>query len=89
MIIRPTGQISLCCNDALGQMTMGDLSKEKLVDIWKSEKYQKIRKDILISRQNIPLCKNCDNFGVFGVDKFLDGYKIGQNWDEIEKLIKE
>lgn len=28
MVVRPDGKVSLCCNDALGTMTLGDLTKE-------------------------------------------------------------
>jgi len=88
-IIRPTGQISLCCNDALGQNTLGDLSKEKLIDVWHGEKYQKMRKLMLKSRQAINICKNCDNFGVEDPKDWLKAYAIGENWEKIEKLVKD
>jgi radical SAM protein with 4Fe4S-binding SPASM domain len=87
LIIRPTGQISLCCNDAMGQYTLGDLSKEKLTELWYGEKYSQVRKLILESRQKIDLCKNCDNFGVEDPNDWLKGYSIGNNWDAIEKLV--
>ncbi|MDD3151218.1 MAG: SPASM domain-containing protein, partial [Candidatus Gastranaerophilales bacterium] len=61
VIIRPDGKLSLCCNDALGDMTLGDLTKENLIDIWRGKKYTGIRKALLESRQNIDLCKNCDS----------------------------
>lgn len=87
LIIRPTGQISLCCNDAMGKYTLGDLSKEKLTELWYGEKYSQVRKLILESRQKIDLCKNCDNFGVEDPNDWLKGYSIGNNWEKIEKLI--
>jgi len=60
LIIRPDGKISLCCNDALGKMTLGDVSKDTLVNIWNSPSYFEIRRKSLNSRNNIQLCKNCD-----------------------------
>lgn len=60
LIIRPDGKISLCCNDALGKMTLGDVSKDTLVDIWNSPTYFEIRRKSLDSRNNIEICKNCD-----------------------------
>ena len=58
--IRPDGKISLCCNDAWGEMTLGDLSKNTIQKIWNSRKYKKIRKQILKGRENIKICKYCD-----------------------------
>ena len=61
VIIRPTGKISLCCNDALGKYTLGDVSKDKLTDIWNSQEYEQIRQEMLKNRRkNLNLCKNCD-----------------------------
>lgn len=62
MIIRPTGKISLCCNDALGEYTLGDASKEKLIDIWYVEKYKMVRNALYEGRENWGHCKFCDTF---------------------------
>lgn len=59
-IIRPDGKLSLCCNDVMGQCTMGDLSEAGLVDIWNGEKYVKIREAILASREHMEICRRCD-----------------------------
>ncbi len=64
MIIRPTGKVSLCCNDALGKYTLGDASKEKLLDIWYGDKFQMIRKCLYEGRENWGDCKYCDTFSV-------------------------
>lgn len=62
MIVRPTGQISLCCNDAIGKYTLGDLNKEKLVDIWFGPRFQMVRKCLYEGRENWGNCKYCDTF---------------------------
>lgn len=62
LIIRPDGKVSLCCNDALGKSTMGDVNKESLVDIWYGKKFSEIRELILNGRENFEHCKNCDTF---------------------------
>ncbi|WP_278774013.1 radical SAM/SPASM domain-containing protein [uncultured Brachyspira sp.] len=59
-IIRPDGKISLCCNDAWGEMTLGDLNKNEIEQIWNSNRYNSIRKKLLKSRNNIKLCEYCD-----------------------------
>lgn len=61
MVIRPDGKVSLCCNDALGKYTLGDVTKEKIKNIWAGDGYQFIRKEMRINKRvNIDLCKNCD-----------------------------
>lgn len=60
MVIRPDGKVSLCCADALGKMTLGDVTKDRIVDIWRSDTYKEIRRLILKSRRNISLCSGCD-----------------------------
>ena len=61
MIIRPDGKVSLCCNDALGKTTLGDVNEESLSNIWFGKKYKKIREALLEGRENISMCKYCDN----------------------------
>lgn len=59
-IIRPDGKVSLCCNDALGKMTLGDVNEDKIIDIWNSEKYMKIREELVKGRENLGPCSKCD-----------------------------
>jgi len=66
MIVRPDGKTSLCCADALGKMTLGDLNEDRLIDVWNNENYQYVREKLhqkKYARQNLGLCKNCDHFG--------------------------
>lgn len=61
MIVRPTGEVSLCCNDALGKVTLGDLNINTIQEIWNSEEYKKIRETMrLYGRKKMQLCKSCD-----------------------------
>lgn len=62
LIIRPTGEVSLCCNDALGKYTLGDCNNQSLTDIWYSEQHLKICKSLSKGRSELELCKNCDTF---------------------------
>lgn len=69
VVIRPDGKLSLCCNDAMGQYTLGDLQKETLKEIWYSDKYSSIRKKFFEQgRKSIDICKYCDNFGGTGIN---------------------
>lgn len=64
MIIRPDGKISLCCCDPLGKITLGDLTKESMVDAWYGEKYKVVREKLLCGRGNLEHCMYCDHFGI-------------------------
>ena len=62
MVIRPDGKVSLCCNDALGHMTLGDLNESSVTEVWNGQGYKKIRKEMQMNgRKNLNLCKNCDS----------------------------
>ena len=62
LIIRPTGEISLCCNDAFGKYTLGDISTQSIRDVWNSPEHQAIRTEMLKNgRKNLMLCAECDS----------------------------
>lgn len=70
LIIRPTGEISLCCNDALGKYTLGNLNTQSIAEIWTSEKYEAIRREMLSNgRRNLMLCRDCDTVYGFGISE--------------------
>lgn len=64
MIVRPTGKVSLCCNDAIGKYTLGDLTKEKLLDVWYGDKFNMVRKCLYEGRGQWGNCKYCDTFSI-------------------------
>jgi radical SAM protein with 4Fe4S-binding SPASM domain len=62
LVVRPTGEVSLCCNDALGAHTLGDLSRQSVGEVWYGEKYKEIRRLIARGRRNLDPCSGCDVF---------------------------
>jgi radical SAM protein with 4Fe4S-binding SPASM domain len=62
LVIRPTGEISLCCNDPLGKYTLGDLRKQAITEVWYGGSFKKIRNLIAAGRKNLEACKHCDVF---------------------------
>ncbi len=62
MVVRPSGKVSLCCNDPYGKSTLGNLNEETILEVWYGRKYEEVRKNILLGRGNIDHCKNCDTF---------------------------
>jgi radical SAM protein with 4Fe4S-binding SPASM domain len=61
MVIRPDGKISLCCHDALGEVTLGDLRQDALRSVWQSEARRQAQTAMLAGRDTMPLCAQCDN----------------------------
>lgn len=64
LIVRPDGKISLCCNDAVGTYTLGDLTKERILDIWYGPRFQMVRKYLYEGRENWGRCRYCDTFSM-------------------------
>lgn len=64
LIIRPDGKVSLCCNDPLGRNTLGDLTKESIMDVWNGQKFKIVRKALYEGRKDWKHCEYCDNFSL-------------------------
>ena len=79
LVIRPTGQVSLCCNDTLGEVTLGDVSRDGLLGVWNGSEYQKVRNHLLTEgRRGLMLCASCDTpcYGVLDMARFLCSSKV-------------
>ena len=61
LIIRPDGKISLCCNDPLGKNTLGDLTKETIIEAWNNENFTRVREALHKGRKYWEHCKYCDS----------------------------
>ena len=62
-IIRPDGKLSLCCNDAIGKYTLGDLAKQSVEEAWYGETFERARDSLLRGRGEFELCRHCDTLG--------------------------
>jgi radical SAM protein with 4Fe4S-binding SPASM domain len=61
MVVRPSGEISLCCQDALGQVTLGDLRTQTIREIWNGPEYERIRSRLRErGRRSLTPCDRCD-----------------------------
>ena len=75
LIIRPTGEISLCCNDPLGKYTLGNLNTQTISEVWNSEQYRAIRMDMMTNaRKNLMLCCDCDS--MFGLGLYTERKRL-------------
>ena len=53
------GDIIFCCNDYLGTVKMGNISNEKLIDIWRKPYYRMLRKELRKNIFRLDVCKKC------------------------------
>ncbi|MCP9749338.1 SPASM domain-containing protein [Lacihabitans sp. CS3-21] len=58
-VITWDGLVVPCCFDKDAEYRMGNVSKSSFKDVWMSEKYLSFRKQLIGSRKNIEMCKNC------------------------------
>ncbi len=56
------GRVNLCCKDPEAREIMGDAAKEKLVDIWHSDKYNRLRDVMVRNELKGTLCAQCNEF---------------------------
>lgn len=58
-VITWDGLVVPCCFDKDAEYRMGNVSKSSFKEVWMSEKYLSFRKQLIGSRKNIEMCKNC------------------------------
>lgn len=60
MVILWDGKVLPCCGDVEAEYIVGDATKEKLKDIWRSEKYKKLREMHIAGRYyEMDICRKC------------------------------
>lgn len=53
------GKVLPCCFDKDGEFEMGNLLEKPFAEIWRSEGYDHFRNQLLKSRKEIEMCRNC------------------------------
>lgn len=59
IMIDYSGKVILCCNDYHSSIVLGDLNKEKLINIYNKEFYKTLRKDLKNLKFKLDICKKC------------------------------
>lgn len=77
-----TGDVNLCCFDAYGRVSMGNIATMPLDELWQTATFDLYRKRLLRSVRG-GLCSNCDFDGFR--DPFLAGGRRPLTRDELEK----
>lgn len=60
LVITWDGNVIPCCYDKHADYIMGNISSEKMINIWKSKKFSDFKKEVLKNRKKIPICLNCN-----------------------------
>jgi radical SAM protein with 4Fe4S-binding SPASM domain len=58
--ILSTGQVVLCCMDWNREHILGDLNTNSISEVWGSEKFRSLRKNVQHSQNNGFICNRCE-----------------------------
>lgn len=59
LVVAYNGDVLLCCNDYLGQVTFGNVENNSIIDIWNKRGFKIIRRDIRNNIFKLEICKKC------------------------------
>lgn len=71
LVIFPDGQVGMCCNDCNEITKFGNISEELLVDIWRNEKFMKLRMSMQGGHRIYPFCQECDVLDAGEREKYI------------------
>jgi radical SAM protein with 4Fe4S-binding SPASM domain len=78
------GDVQMCSHDWAKKYILGNVNKQKIIDIWQNQKFQFARKKLLEADRNFSPCNKCDVSGE------LIGSKHASEWKKLnEKLDKK
>ena len=58
-VVNWDGEVTPCCFDERGEYSMGNIFSQQFDRIWRGEKYQRFRSQLLKDRTAVPMCQNC------------------------------
>ncbi len=59
VVVTSDGNVVPCCYDKIPEHVLGNISEQTLAEIWKSEKFDLIRKSLLSNKHTPVICQNC------------------------------
>ena len=62
LVIDYAGNIVLCCSDYFSSVVFGNVKNEKLMDIWKSNRFKLMRQQLRKRNYTLEMCKKCAGF---------------------------
>ncbi|MFP4400815.1 MAG: radical SAM/SPASM domain-containing protein [Candidatus Woesearchaeota archaeon] len=58
-VINYKGDVVVCCNDFFSQYSFGNISEEHIHEIWNSDEFKKVRKELRRGIFNYDICRAC------------------------------
>ncbi len=58
-VVTVSGDVTPCCFDKDAGIVMGNLTNDRLHDIWQNNQYMRFRQNILNNRKMYKICRNC------------------------------
>ncbi len=53
------GNVVFCCNDYFVTVKLGNVRKERLIDVWRKPYYKKLRKKLYRGQSKLEICRKC------------------------------
>tara|TARA_B100000427_G_scaffold285939_1_gene259677 strand:- start:415 stop:1308 length:894 start_codon:yes stop_codon:yes gene_type:complete len=75
IFVNYNGDYQICSNDWNKKKIIGNANEKKIIDVWFSDEFSKIRKSLMKKNRNIDPCKTCDVKGDLNGDEFFDAWK--------------
>lgn len=59
MVVSANGEVAVCCYDKNCHYTFGNVNTENAVNIWKGQKSDSVRRQVLVGGSLTDICRNC------------------------------
>lgn len=85
LVILWNGKVVVCCQDLLGELEVGDLNKDTLLEIWNNKKMQELRYKQLKGEISMVPCNRCPDWKY--VPRTYIGYTAKEIYREFLKIL--
>lgn len=79
MGVNSDGSVDICCNDWLGELTVGNINETAIDEIWHSELFYAVRRMLMSRNRVVRPCLGCSDMG----------YRVGLLPDKLGKVTLE
>lgn len=74
LVVNPDGEVTVCCGDWKRKLVVGDVSKQKLSEIWNGKPLKKLWVDMLSgNREKYEMCQKCQ-IPMYDCNDNIDAY---------------
>ena len=79
ILIDYNGDILLCPHDWSKKVVLGNIEKDNILEVWRGEKLEEIRKNLANSNRNFIPCNSCDVLGTIIGEKNFKAWERNEN----------